>query len=135
MIFEVTKKIRVQHCDPGGVVFTPQYFNLFVEVIEDWFAEALDYPFSKLISEDSAGTPAMKVTARFHKPARMGDQLEFTLKVKNLRTNTALLSLEARCANEKICGMEFLYGYVTLESLVLSPWPDHLYSKMIQYQQ
>ncbi|MCB1304979.1 MAG: acyl-CoA thioesterase [Leptospiraceae bacterium] len=134
MIFKVSKKVRIQHCDPGGIVFTPQYFNLFVEVIEDWFSDALDYTFSELITENSAGTPAMRIVARFHRPSRMGDILEFNIQVKRLRRTTALLSLQAICAGEQRCSMDFLYGYSTLDSLSLSPWPSDLLAKMKKYQ-
>ena len=35
--FKSQKLIRFQHCDPAGIVFYPQYFVLFHELIEDWF--------------------------------------------------------------------------------------------------
>lgn len=32
MIFRTEKLIRLQHCDPAGIVFYPQYFVLFQEL-------------------------------------------------------------------------------------------------------
>ena len=33
--FECDKLIRFHHCDPAGIVFYPQYFVLFNELVED----------------------------------------------------------------------------------------------------
>ncbi|PKL32379.1 MAG: thioesterase [Spirochaetae bacterium HGW-Spirochaetae-10] len=131
--FEIEKKVRMQHCDPGGVVFTPQYFNLFVEVLEDWFADALRHPFSHLISQDSSGTPAMRIEARFHAPSKLGDTLAFRLHLERLRSSTALIDISARCANERCCSMKFLYGFSRLGSFGLTPWPDVLRERMGEY--
>ena len=33
--FESDKLIRFHHCDPAGIIFYPQYFILFNELVED----------------------------------------------------------------------------------------------------
>ena len=131
--FETKKKVRIQHCDQGGVVFTPQYFNLFVEVIEDWFSDALDYTFSEMLSEDSSGTPAMRIEARFHSPSRLGDILDYTLFVERIRNTTALLNISARSGAQKRCSMKFLYGFSQLGTFGLAQWPEDLKEKMALY--
>lgn len=35
--FETDKLIRFHHCDSAGIVFYPQYFVLFTELVEDCF--------------------------------------------------------------------------------------------------
>lgn len=45
--FESTKLVRFQHCDPAGIVFYPQYFVLFHELIEDWFNEGLRVNYAR----------------------------------------------------------------------------------------
>ncbi|MEM7182961.1 MAG: acyl-CoA thioesterase [Spirochaetota bacterium] len=125
--------MRIQHCDPGGVVFTPQYFNLFVEVLEDWYADALGYPFSEMLTQDSSGTPAMRIEARFRQPSKLGDILEFELYVEQIRRTTALLHISAQSNSQKRCSMKFLYGFSQLGSPGLSPWPQSLLEKMKLY--
>lgn len=132
-VFEIEKKVRIQHCDPGGVVFTPQYFNLFLEVLEDWFSDALNYTFSEMLTEDSSGTPAMRIVARFHNPSKLGDKLQFTLFVERIRKTTALLNISATCESQKRCSMKFLYGFSQLGVLGLAPWPTELRKEMEQY--
>jgi 4-hydroxybenzoyl-CoA thioesterase len=40
-VFVREKRVRFHHCDPAGIVFYPQYFVLFHELMEDWFREGL----------------------------------------------------------------------------------------------
>ena len=44
--FETDKLIRFHHCDPAGIVFYPQYFVLFNELVEDWFNAGLKVDFA-----------------------------------------------------------------------------------------
>lgn len=61
--FRASKLIRFQHCDPAGIVFYPQYFVLFHEVIEDWFYNGLQLKFAELIVEKRLGAPTVDIRA------------------------------------------------------------------------
>lgn len=124
--FRKVKLVRFQHCDPGGVVFTPQYVNLFVEVLEDWFAEGLGYSFADLVSRDRCGIPALRVVLRFFKPSVLGDKLNCVLRVKRLKDATALLQIDASCSGRRRSSVELLCGFVSLDDRRLVPWPVHL---------
>lgn len=131
--FEISKIVRMQHCDPGGVVFTPQYFNLFVEVIEDWFREGVACSFASLVSEQRHGLPAMRISAKFFKPSILGDVLDFRLTVRRLRRNHMLVHLDAACAGQRRVSADFLHGFAGLASMTLADWPDHLRKKLEDY--
>ncbi|TGL56504.1 thioesterase [Leptospira ognonensis] len=131
--FIVHKKVRFQHCDPGGIVFTPQYFNLFVEVVEDWFDISLNYSFAKMVVTSQFGIPAMRIEARFHNPSYLEDNLEMKLVVKRLTESTALVEIVSSCAGEKRCSMELLYGYASLAEKRLTHWPTDVYERMQGY--
>jgi acyl-CoA thioesterase FadM len=45
--FATDKLIRFHHCDPAGIVFYPQYFVLFNELVEDWFNHGLGIDFAR----------------------------------------------------------------------------------------
>ena len=132
-VFVVRKIVRMQHCDPGGVVFTPQYFNLFVEVIEDWFREEVGLGFPEMVVTNQTGLPAMRIVARFFKPSRLGDVLEFRLRVKRLRRNNMLVNVEASCENERRCMGDFLHGFAGLSTLSLTDWPAPVRAKLQEY--
>ncbi|EMK00123.1 acyl-CoA thioester hydrolase, YbgC/YbaW family [Leptospira sp. B5-022] len=132
-IYTINKIIRMQHCDPGGVVFTPQYFNLFVEAIEDWFREGIEFGFSQMVSRDHQGIPAMKIVAKFYKPSKLGDILEFRVKVKRLRRQNILIHVEALCEEERRCSADFLHGFASLNNLSLTDWPNDVHRKLAEY--
>jgi len=132
--FSTVKTVRIQHCDPAGVVFTPQYFNLFIEVLEDWFADALDYPFATMISKNYTGIPAMHIDAKFHSPSKLGDMLHFSLVVEKIRKSTVLLRITANSPeSQKRCSMKMLYGFAEFKTTGLSAWPANLREKMEEY--
>jgi len=128
--FEVRKSIRFQHCDPGGIVFTPQYFNLFTEVVEDWFGHALNFSFSEMVMKDRSGIPAMKIVAKFFKPSLLGEELLFTLRVKRLRQTTVLVNIAASVDNERRCMADFLFGFATAATFSLTEWPSPVLEKI-----
>ena len=41
--------VRFGSCDPAGIVYTPEYLNLFNGVIEDWYGDALGLPYHELV--------------------------------------------------------------------------------------
>lgn len=129
------KTIRLQHCDAGGIVFTPQYFNLFTEMLEDWFASELDYSFAHMLGPAKSGTPAMRITARFARPSRLGDILDFKLTVARLTAKTVIVRMRAYAGDEFRCESDFHLGFVALPNFSLSRWPDSLYSKMQSFLQ
>lgn len=130
--FTTQKLVRFQHCDPGGIVFTPQYFNLFVEVLEDWWAH-IGYSFHNLVIEQRHGLPAMHIDAHFRKPTFLNDTLDFSLHVKRLRETHAQIHLHASCRGEERCYMDFLYGSANVDEKKLTPWPPGVRDAMAAY--
>ncbi len=128
-----TKIIRFQHCDPGGIVFTPQYFNLFTEVVEDWFREDLEFSFKKMVIHEKSGIPAMKIIARFIKPSLLGEKIDFELYVKRLREKTVLVNVTGFYDFEKRCMADFLFGFATQSSFKLNEWPKSVFEKIKGY--
>ena len=63
--FESKKLIRFQHCDPAGIVFYPQYFVLFHELIEDWFNDGLEVNYADLIAVQRLGVPTVRIECDF----------------------------------------------------------------------
>ncbi|MGQ0711650.1 MAG: acyl-CoA thioesterase [Rhodoferax sp.] len=92
--FSCDKLIRFHHCDPAGIVFYPQYFVLFNELVEDWFNQGLDVNFARYHTETGLGVPMGKVECRFVAPSKVGDTLRLSLTVKRL--GGASLTLHVR---------------------------------------
>lgn len=93
--FETQKLVRFQHCDPAGIVFYPQYFVLFHELIEDWFNEGLRVNYADFIAIQKLGVPTVRMEVDFVAPSEIGDTLKFQLTVKRIGTRSIVLSLAA----------------------------------------
>lgn len=90
------KRVRFSHCDPAGIVFYPRYVELFNEVVEDWFADALGVGFHALHEEHRLGIPAVKLEVEYLAPSRYGDLLAFVLSVTRMGNSSIGLQIEAR---------------------------------------
>jgi 4-hydroxybenzoyl-CoA thioesterase len=99
--FERQKLIRLQHCDPAGIVFYPQYFLLFNELVEDWFNEGLGIDFADFHANARMGIPLAHVEADFVAPSKQGEQLTMRLTVKELGNSSLKLGISALCGGEE----------------------------------
>jgi len=84
MPFEREKLIRFHHCDPAGIVFYPQYFVLFNELVEDWFNHGLQQNYADLVYQQRLGTPMVKLQTEFLSPSQIGETLRLSLAVKKI---------------------------------------------------
>ena len=107
------EKIRFKHVDYAGIVFYPRFLEMLNDLVEDWFEEALDRPFSKM--HETNGIPTVDLKVQFKNAARLGENLTKKLWVKELKNSSV------------ICGFEFsnyqhktvLEGEVTLVNVVI----------------
>lgn len=98
--FRVRKRIRFSHVDSAGIVFYPRYFELYNEVVEDWFADALDCTFAQLITRYGAGVPTVKIECHFSAASRLGDELEYELELTQLGRSSFTVEIAARFGGE-----------------------------------
>lgn len=134
--FIKTEKIRFKHVDYAGIVFYPRFLEMLNDLVEDWFEEALDRPFSEI--HETNGIPTVDLKVQFKNAARLGQVLQKKLWVKNIGFASLL------------CGFEFtdetgkttLSGEVTLVNVAISenrneikaePFSEIMKSKISKY--
>lgn len=134
--FTKQEKIRFQHIDYAGIVFYPRFLEMLNCLVEDWFEEALDRPFSKM--HETNGIPTVDLKIQFKNAARLGEILTKKLWVKELKSSSV------------ICGFQFvnesentiLEGEVTLvnvkiqedrQSIKAEPFNEEIKSKIEKY--
>lgn len=101
--FERQKLVRLQHCDPAGIVFYPQYFLLFNELVEDWFNEGLGVDFADFHAKTNLGIPLAHVEADFLAPSKQGERLTLRLSVKKIGNSSLKLEISVSCgAQERV---------------------------------
>jgi acyl-CoA thioesterase FadM len=94
-IWRTRLPVRFGSCDPAGIVYTPEYLNLFNGVIEDWYGEALGLPYHELVGIRRTGLGYAHVSADFAKPSRMGEVLDVAVIVRAIGRTSVKLTVHA----------------------------------------
>jgi len=88
-----SRRIRFSECDPAGIVFYPQYFVMFNDLVEDWIDNLLPVGFAGYISRRRCGLPTVHLEADFKAISRMGDQVQLVLELVRLGGKSLTLAL------------------------------------------
>jgi 4-hydroxybenzoyl-CoA thioesterase len=108
------EKIRFQHVDYAGIVFYPRFLEMLNCLVEDWFEEALERPFSQM--HESNGIPTVDLKIQFKKAARLGEVLTKKLWVNHLGGASIVCGFSFEDEKGKIC----LEGEVTLVNVTIN---------------
>jgi 4-hydroxybenzoyl-CoA thioesterase len=111
--FAVQRRIRFSDCDPAGIVFYPQYFVMFNELMEDWFDGPLDIGFRQLVVDRGVGLPTVRLEADFKGISRMGDDVVLSLDVERLGQRSLPLALSCTGAGSGDLRMQVRQVIVT----------------------
>ena len=77
--------------------------------MELFFRDGVDWPFSRMHAVDRRGIPAVSANLDFKSPGRLGDQLDWALRVSRLGRSSATMMHQAM-----IGGTEILSGTTTI---------------------
>jgi 4-hydroxybenzoyl-CoA thioesterase len=114
--FKIQKLVRFHHCDPAGIVFYPQYFMIFNEVVEDWFEAELGLDFRTMHLEQHRGMPVKKTECEFFNPSRLGDRLDCVLSVDRLGTSSVAITIHVSSGSEVRAIVHHLLVHVSSET-------------------
>lgn len=135
--FTKQEKIKFKHIDYAGIVFYPRFLEMLNDLVEDWFEEALDRPFSKM--HETNGIPTVDLKIQFKNPARLGEVLTKKLWVKDIGFASLLCGFQF--VNEK--DVTVLEGEVTLvnvafnierNSIKAEPFTEEIKNKIKHYE-
>jgi 4-hydroxybenzoyl-CoA thioesterase len=113
-LFTKQEKIRFKHVDYAGIVFYPRFLEMLNDLVEDWFEEALDRPFSKI--HETNGIPTVDLKVQFKKAARLGETLTKKLWVIHLGGASVTCGFRFEDNQGKTC----LKGEVTLVNVTIA---------------
>jgi 4-hydroxybenzoyl-CoA thioesterase len=133
MVFERNKLIRFHHCDPAGIVFYPQYFILFQELVEDWFNYGLDRNYARFVGASRLGIPMAHVTCDFKIPSKIGDILTLRLAVTRIGNTSMALRVEGRAEGESRLSADLTIVLASMDTLKPTPIPPDLRRQFAQY--
>jgi len=125
-VFVSEKLIRFHHCDPAGIVFYPQYFVLFNELVEDWFTHGLHEDYATMIAVDRVGVPMAHVDCDFVSPSKIGDLLRLELRVKRVGRSSLSLYVEGISRGQVRVKANLVVVFASLEGTRAVPIADHV---------
>jgi len=134
--FTKQEKIRFKHVDYAGIVFYPRFLEMLNDLVEDWFDEALNRPFSKI--HETNGIPTVDLKVQFKKAARLGEILTKNLWVKQLGGSSINCGFNFLDEQGKTClegevtlvNVEFVEGRDQIKS---APFNEEMKSKISKY--
>ena len=92
--FSRSHRIRFSVCDPAGIVFYPQYFVMFNDLLEAWVDQLLpELGFAGYIGTLRQGMPTVRLEADFRAISRMGDVVTLSLDLERLGDKSLTLAL------------------------------------------
>lgn len=94
-LWRTTVKIRWGHCDPAGIVYTPNYFDLFNGVVEDWYPARLGLDYHAYMRDRRVGLGYAHASADFLTPGFMGDEMEVAVVLTRIGGASFALTLHA----------------------------------------
>ncbi|MBY6347848.1 acyl-CoA thioesterase [Providencia rettgeri] len=133
-LYEQEHRIRFSECDPAGIVFYPQYFVMFNDLMEAWIDSMTPEGFHNMIASKRVGMPSVHIEAEFKSISRMGDDVVMSLGVE--RIGNSSLKLLLRCiGKDGVLRMQVRQTVVTtsLETHLGIPIPDFLRDPMQAY--
>ena len=134
--FTKPQKIKFKHIDYAGIVFYPRFLEMLNDLVEDWFEEALNRPFSKM--HETNGIPTVDLKVQFKQAARIGEMLSKYLWVKELKSSSMVCGFEFINQNDQTV----LVGEVTLvnvkiqadrQSIKAEAFDEVIKEKIIEY--
>ena len=69
MKFARSRLIRFSHCDPAGIVYFVNFFDMVGGVVENWFREAIGLPFQEMHLERRVGFPIVNTASSSASPS------------------------------------------------------------------
>jgi len=106
--------IRFSQTDMAGIVYYPNFFDMFQSVVEDWFDHALGIRYANLIRERKIALPSVHADCNFHSPARIGDILTLAVDLEHVGRSSIAIAIDGTINGEKT-----LNGHVVLVTLSL----------------
>lgn len=132
--FETDKLIRFHHCDPAGIVFYPQYFVLFNELVEDWFNAGLGLDFAAFHAVQRLGVPMAHVECDFLSPSKIGETLRLRLAVRKIGNSSISLGVEARSGDDVRVRATLVVVLASLEAHRPVPIPAEMREKLARFR-
>ena len=132
--FETVRVLRFGDCDPAGIAYFPRYFDMLNGVVEDWWG-AMGLPWTILFGERRIGLPTARFEVDFRAPARLGDELRFSLSVKRIGESSLHLDHVIRRDTTVLWQASQILVATSLDNDRSIAWPDDIRTALVSFQE
>ena len=132
-VFTTERRIRFSHCDPAGIVYFVNFFDMISGCVEDWFREAVGLPFNEMHIVRRLGFPIVNTGCEFFKPARLGDTLRLELSIAKLGRSSIEFEVRGSVGGEEKFRARHKVAMVSLDTFRAMPIPEDMRAKMAAY--
>ena len=127
--------VRFGDCDAAGIVFYPRYLEMFNNLVEDWYRDALHFSFTDIVTTRGWGLPTVHLEVDFVAPSVFGEYLSATLAVREIGTSSLTLDISLRGPD----GVDRVRGKVVLvmidrRDLKAIPIPDDVRARIAAFK-
>jgi 4-hydroxybenzoyl-CoA thioesterase len=126
MTFRTRLRYRFGDIDDAGIAYYPKLLHYFHCAFEDWWSDALQHPYPKLLHEDKLGLPAVKLEAEFFAPVRYGDEPDVHLGVLRLGSSSVEFGFWMTRGTESkpLCRARVLTAAVDMQTMQKRSLPE-----------
>jgi len=131
--FSIELPIRFSNCDPAGIVYFPEFFDMINSLVEDWFTIGMETSYADLMMRQRIGTPTIDIQCEFIKPCRYGEHLKMELAVTHLGRSSFKLTETGTVNGEVRWRTRHALCFLSNETYRPVPIPEGLREKMARY--
>ena len=132
--WSTTVPIRFGRCDAAGIVYTPHYFDLFVGVIEVWYAEALGFDYYDLLRRQRLGLGYGHASCEFFAPSVMGDIWQVAVTIERLGRSSVTVLLHVLVDGRERARGRMVSVATDLDASKVIPIPQDLSEALERYR-
>ncbi len=132
-VFATERRIRFSHCDPAGIVYFVNFFDMISGCVEDWFRDAVGLPFNEMHIVRRLGFPIVNTGCEFFRPCHLGDTLVLELAIGRLGRSSIEFHVRGRVGGEEKLRARHKVALMDLDTQRALAIPDDLRAKMAEY--
>jgi 4-hydroxybenzoyl-CoA thioesterase len=131
--FTTERKIRFSHCDPAGIVYFVNFFDMVSGAVEDWFSEAFGFDAHSTFIRNRVGFPIVNTSCEFFRPCHLGDRLKLELTIAKLGRSSIEFGVTGKVGEEEKFRARHKVVLMSLETQRALPIPMDMREKMEPY--
>jgi 4-hydroxybenzoyl-CoA thioesterase len=121
-MFQVSYPLRFAHCDPAGIAYYPRCLELCDAAIEDWTPAVLGDDRRTMHMSRGLGLPTVSLASTFTAPSKLGDLLDFAVKLTRVGRSSIDLEVEVTCEGAPRFTVRLTQVLIALAGGTSQPW-------------